>query len=271
MSILKHFEGVIGFFSSIGKEVFNLGLVLLSIVQIVLFFLIQVVGILLGYPLVAIGLMFTTINESTRKAFTDYNTNRFWVQESMPSILYWWDNLEDSCRGDHRGWWDLNSFFSNSELWINKWWWLVVRNPFNNFKRYILGCDVRLYNMVTLYGKSYVRDDFDSTGFQFVVAFPKNFTFYVPLKEFLKQIWFPRFHIYWVVRYPRIRFLEMLFIRFPEQLEFLAKFSTAVHNRALVVELGNKVREEHNFAAEKDEYDYFKGYTFEINPFKDIS
>ena len=42
-------------------------------------------------------------------------------------------------------------------------------------------------------------------------------------------------------------------------------------NRALVIQLGNKIKLEHNTAVEQDEYDYFKGFTFEVNPFKDIS
>ena len=210
--------------------------ILVFILTSIVFFVIQVVGILLGFILVPIMLAFGEFDFSTAKNFTQYNTNRQWVKEVFPSVFWPWDNLEDSSTGDHRGWWDANSFGQDSRKWINRFWWLAVRNPFNNAKRFILGADVRDYLITKVAGQDYVRDDFESTGCQLLKA--------TPLDGSGKII--PRYQFYLVKRYGE-------------------------SNRALVVQIGNKIRLEHNGAVEKDEYDYWKGWTLEINPFKNIS
>ena len=177
--------------------------------------------------------MFGKYDPDTAKHFTVYNTNRTWIREKFPKVFWPWDNLEDSSIGDHRGWWDANSFGADSRKFVNRFWWLAVRNPFNNFKRFVLGCDVRKYTITKLAGQDYVRDDFDSVGWQLLKATPKDG-------------WLPRYQLYIVKRYKD-------------------------SDRALVVQIGNKIRLEHNNVVEADEYDYWKGWTLEINPFKDIS
>lgn len=196
-------------------------------------FIVQLVGIALGVLIVPLMLLFGKFDKESEKPFTDYNTDRNWIREVFPRIFYPWDNLEDSSVGDQRGWWDLNCFGSDSRRFLNRFWWLAIRNPFNNFKRYILGCDVRKYTMKLLAGQPYVRDDFDSVGWQFIKAEPKEGKI-------------PCYTFYGVWRY-------------------------GSSNRALVIQLGNKVRLEHNHKVEIEEIDYFKGFTFEIALFKDIS
>jgi len=202
-------------------------------VSTLLFFITQIFGILLGFLVVPIMLLFGKYDADSAKYFTDYNTHRKWIREKFPKVFWPWDNLEDSSTGDHRGWWDANSFGADSRKLINRFWWLAVRNPFNNFKRFVLGCDVRKYTITKLAGQDYVRDDFNGVGWQFLKAIPKDG-------------WLPRYQLYIVKRYKD-------------------------SDRALVVQIGNKIRLEHNNTVEADEYDYWKGWTLEINPFKDIS
>lgn len=209
--------------------------ILAAVALTTVMFLAQLVGILAGLVLVPIGLLFRTLDQETMKPFTTYNTDRFWVKEDLPNWLRWYQNDEDGLRGDHRGWWDANSFGGDSSKVFNMFWWSAIRNPFNYFKRFVIGCDVRRYTIVKLAGKDHVRDDFESTGFQFLKAIPAT-----------EQVKLPRYMFYAVYRYGKT-------------------------NRALVVQIGNKIKLEHNTANEADEYDYFKGFTVEINPFKDIS
>ena len=206
------------------------------VVSWLFFLLCQVAGILLGLFMVPIGLCFRVKDMSTAKPFTSFNKDREWVYEDLPNWLKPWQNIEDGLRGDHRGWWDANCFGEDSSKLINMFWWSAIRNPFNYCKRFVLGCDTREYVFTKLHGQDYVRDDFDSTGFQVIKATPLS----------TSSVKLPRYMFYWVFRYGE-------------------------SNRALVVQLGNKIKLEHNGAVEVDEYDYFKGFTFEINPFKEIS
>lgn len=208
----------------------------LFVVSTIIFFLIQIIGIVLGFIIVPVMLALGKFDWSTAKNFTQYNTSRQWVKEQFPTVFWPWDNLEDSSTGDHRGWWDANCFGANGRKWINRFWWLAIRNPFNNCKRFVLGADVRKYIITNLAGQDYVRDDLNSTGWQLLKA--------SPMKGSGKKL--PRYQFYLVKRY-------------------------GSSSRALVIQIGNKIRLEHNSAVEKDEYDYFKGWTLEFNPFKDIS
>ena len=56
-----------------------------------------------------------------------------------------------------------------------------------------------------------------------------------------------RYHLYWVRRW------------------------SDTSSRAIVIELGNKFQVKHNGAQYESEHKYVKGFTFEINPYKDIS
>lgn len=192
---------------------------------------VQIFGILLGLVIVPIGLMRTRVYPDSERQFTQYNTHRTWVLERLPTWCLWWDNPIDGCRGDKRGYWDSHSPTRDSSHWLSKFWWMAVRNPFNYFKRFVLGCDVRVFDIETIGGiTAYdVRDDLEHTGFQFLKCGP----FY---------------HLYWVRRWGKSK-------------------------RGLVVELGNKFGYRHRSVEypRESRYKYFKGFTFEINPFKDIS
>lgn len=144
----------------------------------------------------------------------------------LPRCAWPWGNEEDGINGDNRGWYWYTYCPEWWPNWFRSWWWLVVRNPANNAKRYWLGFDVRSKKIETIAGQDYVRDDLRSTGWQLVKAGR-------------------RFHLYVVKRY-------------------------GSSTRALVIELGNKFQVRHNGVRYADPRDYWKGFTFEVNPYKDI-
>jgi len=210
--------------------------ILIATITWLFFFLVQLAGIVLGLIVVPLGLIFRKKDSSTEKPFTTFNTHRNWVYEDLPKWLEPWQNIEDGLRGDHRGWWDANSFGEDSSKPFNMFWWSAIRNPFNYFKRFVIGCDVRDYTFTKLAGQEYVRDDLVNTGWQFLKA--------TPTKKSGK--WFPRYMFYLVKQY-------------------------GISERALVIQIGNKIKLEHNGVVEADEYDYWKGFTAEFNPFKSIA
>ena len=165
-------------------------------------------------------------SEDLGKCFT--MNEGIWFPVHLPQWAWLWDNDGAGARGDKRGWYwcEYEPTLYRSDA-VKYWFWLAVRNPANNFKRFILGFDIRTATIHTIYGDDYVRDDFSSTGYQLVKA--GN-----------------RYHFYWVYRYGQ-------------------------SIQALVIELGNKFQVRHNGSTYENDHKYFKGFTFEVNPYKDIS
>ena len=96
-----------------------------------------------------------------------------------------------------------------------------------------MGADVRHYFIVKLKGDDFVRDNLGSEGFQILKAIPRD-----------DKI--PHWTLYWVRQWGK-------------------------SNRAIVIQLGAKIKLSHNDVYYDDPVDYFKGVTFQINPMKDIS
>jgi len=188
-------------------------------------FVAQVVFIITG---LVVCLLPKTEYKSRTQVFTVHENIGVWFPVHLPSLFWLWDNDGDGARGDKRGWyWCEDELVEHWSDGLKYYWWLAIRNPANNFKRFILGFDIRKNEIKTIYGVDYVRDDFESSGFQLVAAG-----------------W--RYHLYYVRRYSQ-------------------------SNRGLVIELGNKFQVRHNGATYDSEHKYFKGFTFEINFYKDIS
>ena len=151
----------------------------------------------------------------------------------LPDWLKWFQNPEDGLIGDIRGWY-WNTYFPEwVPSWVKMWYWSGVRNTYNYFKRVVIGVDIRKHTFHKLVGVDYVRDDFNSEGFQILYAKPKNG-------------WFPRPMLYWVRRWGN-------------------------SNRAICFQFGWKIKLSHNNETYDYEWDYYKGFTIEPNPFKDIS
>lgn len=188
-----------------------------------------ILGFLAQFFFIISGLVMSALPKTERKhekkPFKSYPG--FWFPVHLPRFAWLWDNEEDGARGDDRGWYWVD-YHPEWPAWFKYWFWLAIRNPANNFKRYILGADIRRFHIEAVYGQAYVRDDFESTGFQLV----KGGHF--------------RYHLYWVHRW-------------------------GDSDHALVIQLGNKFQERHNGVKYEDQRDYFKGFTFEINVYKDIS
>lgn len=150
----------------------------------------------------------------------------------LPDWLLWLQNPEDHLTGDRRGWFWYDSWAADYPELFRMWWWSGWRNPWNHFKRKVLGIDVRKFDIVKVCGADYVRDDLTNQGFQILVAWPKDG-------------WFPRPMLYWV---------------------------REIHNgRGICLQLGWKIRLAHNSVRYAKDIDYFVGFTFEPNPYKDLA
>ena len=192
---------------------------------------------------VLLGLPFARENESRSTQFTQHTAPTLYKRHiDLPDWLLWFQNEEDGLTGDSRGWYWNSYFPAWVPGWIKMWWWSGVRNPANYLKRNILGVDVRNAAIFKYAGQDYVRDDFDNTGFQVLFADqfkPDNLQ--PDLRKLTKTAW----ALYWVRRWGKSK-------------------------RAVVVQIGAKVKLSHNGAVYEDERDYWKGITAEINPFKSI-
>jgi len=92
-----------------------------------------------------------------------------WFPVHLPKWAWLWDNDADGARGDKRGWYWCE-YMPKMPTAFKYWFWLAIRNPANNFKRFVLGFGIRKEEIKTIYGVDYVRDDFNSTGWQLVKA-----------------------------------------------------------------------------------------------------
>ena len=156
-----------------------------------------------------------------------------YIKYDVPAWLKWFSNPEDGLIGDSRGWYWNTYFPVWVPAWFKMWWWSAIRNPWNYLKRFVIGINIRKFTFHKLCGQDYVRDDLMHCGFQILYAKPK-------------KGWFPRPMLYWVRRW-------------------------GSSDRAIVVQVGWKIKLSHDGLIEKDEWDYFKGITFEPNFYKDIS
>lgn len=182
----------------------------------------------MSFSLVGLGLFFK--EDRGNRVFKDGTST---TQYDLPQWLLWLTNPEDGLTGDHRGWY-WNTYMAGRPDWWKMLIWSAWRNPFNYLKRFVIGIDIRNYAFNKVCGQDYVRDDFDSTGFQVLRAVP------------IEAGRFNKYSLYWVHRYGQ-------------------------SDHAFVMQLMWKIKLEHNTAVEKDEWDYFKGFTFEINPYKNIA
>ena len=100
-------------------------------VPLVLF---KVVLILLGYPIVALGLLFTKVEET--KYFPERVVDDPWKMVIMPK---WIDFLYGSEKYGAQGNWFWNDE-QDTTTWLARFMWLAVRNPVSN-----------LYNVFPIY------------------------------------------------------------------------------------------------------------------------
>lgn len=144
-------------------------------IQFMLCALIQLPVMLLGLPLVAIGIPFRrdAVNEEGRPIVR------------LPRWLLPWDNAVDGLLGDKRGYYA--DYTKGWNPYFAMWWWAAIRNPANYFKRFILACDVSRCRTYLLKGQAYVRDDLNSMGWQLLEAVGNGRSYY---HFYLVRRWF---------------------------------------------------------------------------------
>jgi len=195
--------------------------------------MITILYIILAYLIITFGLVGIGLFFKKDLGYKTFKDGTVIQNYELPDWLKWLQNPEDNLTGDKRGWY-WNIYMAGRPAWWKMLIWSAWRNPWNWLKRIGTGCDVRTHTITKLCGANYVRDDFDNTGFQILLAKPE------------KGITKPA--VYWVRRWGQ-------------------------SNRAIVVQLGWKIKLEHNgvIYSEEDKYDYYKGWTIEIQTAKDIS
>lgn len=196
--------------------------------------IIQVIGVILGLFVVPLALL--SPNDEYRPiTYKSDGENEWWLR-TLPKFALFWDNKIDGTLGDDDFRYasrDIPFGLKNTSF-LGQYWWMAFRNPFNYFKRFILACDVRKNKVEKLGGQDYVRDDLNSTGWQFLKCGDGTLPFYT-------------FYGVWKWKWS--------------------------DTHAVVIQLGNKFDLQDNFKAypSEQEYKYFKGFTFEISMYKDIS
>lgn len=140
-------------------------------------FIAQLVGIALGIFLMPIFLLFIDDSKKELTYRTD-GVNEWWLR-TLPKFALFWDNKVDGTLGDDDYRYasrDIPFGLKNTSF-LGQYWWMAFRNPFNYFKRFILACDVRKNKVEKVAGQDYVRDDLQSTGWQFLKC-GNFYTFY---------------------------------------------------------------------------------------------
>lgn len=200
--------------------------------QFLLTFLIELPAIILGLFLVPIGLLFLK-PEGKSVPYTKYPEMGSWKLIRLPKWLYPWDNSIDGVLGDRRGWWANETKDWNP--YVAMWWWMAVRNPANQLKRFILTCDVSRCLVSVYKGQEFVDDEIGYTGFQILQA----------------------------ERDDGKKYYQLYYVR-----------PWGNSTRGLVIQMGFKFKLKHNdydFENDYPHYKRFKGFTFEIAPYKDIT
>lgn len=156
-----------------------------------------------------------------------------WLLILLPAWAWLWSNDRDGAAGDKRGWWHLNAPFGLGAFhWFSMFWWLAIRNPANN-PRFspLFGCPVTECDY-RHWGQVEVEDDPGKGGWRFLLATNR--------KTGRRYYGF-----YWVWQWSAAR--------------------------AVVVQLGFKP-EPSDWAEDYsgDLSRQWKGFTFEVNPWKKI-
>lgn len=207
---------------------------------------------IIGLVVVPIALLFP--NES--KKIGTYRTNGTdeWWLKTLPRWASLWDNPIDGFLGDDAYRWagrDITLGYHDESLlarmvrkvfhdftikntdYLGQLLW-ALRNPVNNFKRFILTCKVTECEYQLLAGQEFVRDDMKNQGW-----------------HFLKAIRISDGKVYYRFYYVK---------------------SYGKSARAFTAEFGFKFDAQDFSAIYTDERKFkaYKGFTFLVNPYKDI-
>lgn len=214
-------------------------LIILTILQTTILFVLRVFLILLGFFITPIGLLFSVPGKSVSDGRPIDN---------FPKWLWLFGNDSDGTYGDKRMWWDKNADEStlfgimpflrsngikapilNSKSFLARYWWCAIRNPVNNM-RWVPGiaCPVSECKII-YYGHYVVKDKLDGAGWQYVIATHK------------------RKNYSWCGLYIVYRYGES--------------------NHGFELRFGYKIKPEHAYDPNVED----KGFTVAINPWKDLT
>ena len=125
-------------------------------------FALSIPMVLLGLPLVALGLLFRREYPETARPFTQYPADVLWTLVRLPGWLKPWDNAVDGFYGDRRGWWHAHAEFEGgSRRFANMWWWGATRNTADYWRRFMISCPVDECELVKLAGNA---DEVNANG-----------------------------------------------------------------------------------------------------------
>lgn len=152
------------------------------------FFVYFVPLFIVGLVLVPIALLFKDDSKKTLTLRTN-GTDEWWLR-TLPRWASLWDNPIDGFLGDDAFRWAgrdipfgyhddslvarlIRKVFKNFTIkntdYLGQLLW-AVRNPVNNFKRFLLTCDVTECDYQLIAGQEFVRDDMKSQGWHFLKA-----------------------------------------------------------------------------------------------------
>lgn len=139
--------------------------------------LVFVVGIpvtLLGFPVVAVALLFRQEHDTPDTPFTDPRNPPGWHRMvTLPAWALLWDNKFDGAEGDRRGWWNaycLRTYGKTAQAYYSMWQWLACRNPANYWSRVVTGVDVSQCTIRKIAGHDTVDELPGVRQWQFLVA-----------------------------------------------------------------------------------------------------
>ncbi len=135
---------------------------ILALTQWTTIFVLRLILILLGLPIVAAAIPF-------RHLALSVSDNRPILV--LPAWAWLWSNDFDGLTGDKRGWWADNTPFGlNVNDWFSMWVWAAWRNPVNNLRRVPgLSCPVSECS-IAYAGQALVEDRAGQAGWQLVTA-----------------------------------------------------------------------------------------------------
>jgi len=203
--------------------------------QWVMYRLANIIVIITGIPIVAIGLLFRSCRYIQWAPFTEYiEIEPGWNLCMMPNWMFWWNNFFDGCYGDKRGWWANNQKEKGRDYksWLSCFLWTAIRNPANGFSRLHCGVDTANLDIVLESGSPIVEADIGFPGYQYLIGYYRG----------TSKISCFRIFIEWP--YPNC-------------------------NHGLLVDLGWKIKLSHNDVTEESPLkDRMKGTVMTISPWK---
>lgn len=207
---------------------------------------------ILGLIVVPLALLFPNDDQKEATYKRNETTGSEWWIRTLPKWAYLWDNTIDGFLGDDNWRWSDRdipygiydkgflvtlirkihpTFFVKNTDYFGQLLW-ALRNPINQFKRFILTCDVRECTYELLAGQEYVRDDMESQGWHFLKATDSKGKSY--------------YRYYYVKAYKN------------KTKAFTAEFGFKFDRSDFLEDYTGR------------EYKAYKGFTFLVNPYKEI-